>query len=161
MELWDVYDAFKQKTGRTHERGVPLNEGDYHIVVHVIIVNDNKEILIQKRQPWKEKPNMWDVSAAGSAITGDSSLAAAIRETKEELGIDLKQENIRYILTNKNWPYFDDVYVVKQNVDIKDLHLQYEEVADAKWSTIDHIRQLIKEERFITYPYIENIFKIL
>lgn len=40
MELWDIYDKYRQKTGRTHERGNTMKEGDYHLVVHVWIIND-------------------------------------------------------------------------------------------------------------------------
>ncbi len=41
-----------------------MKEGDHHLVVHVWIVNDKGEFLIQKRQSWKEGgPNMWDGAA--------------------------------------------------------------------------------------------------
>ena len=67
MELWDVYDKFRHKTDKTHERGNSMQAGDYHFVSHIWIVNDNGEYLIQKRQPWKKGwPNMWDSSAKHS-----------------------------------------------------------------------------------------------
>lgn len=158
MELWDIYDENKQRTGRTHQRGVKLDKGDYHLVVHVWIVNDLKEILIQKRQPWKKGyPNMWDCSAAGSAITGDDSIQAAIRETKEELGIDLKINNGRLLFTHKFSCGFNDVWLVRQNVDIKDIKLQYEEVADAKWVNKDKIREMVKKGEFINHQNLEII----
>lgn len=49
MELWDLYDGCFKKTGRTHERGKPLPEGQYHLVVHIYPINRKGEILIQKR----------------------------------------------------------------------------------------------------------------
>ena len=33
MELWNVYDQYRQITDRIHERGVEMKDGDYHIVV--------------------------------------------------------------------------------------------------------------------------------
>jgi isopentenyldiphosphate isomerase len=85
MEFWDIYDKYRQKTGRIHERGTSMQSEDYHLVVHVWIINDLGEFLIQKRQPWKKGwPNMWDSSSAGSAIVGDDSKQAAMRETTTE-----------------------------------------------------------------------------
>ena len=39
MELWDVYDARRQLTGRTHRRGMPMQAGEYHLIVFVWIFN--------------------------------------------------------------------------------------------------------------------------
>ena len=43
-ELWDLYDADGQKTGRFHERGKPLPPGGYHIIIHVWI-RSRREII--------------------------------------------------------------------------------------------------------------------
>ncbi|MGH4137889.1 NUDIX hydrolase [Clostridium sp.] len=161
MELWDIYDKNRQKTGRTHERGRDMLTGDYHLVIHVWIINDKGEFLIQKRQPWKEGyPDMWDCSVAGSAILGDTSEKAAIRETKEELGIDLDMSKSELLFTVEFSRGFDDIWLVRQNVDINDIKLQYEEVADAKWVVASEIRELILKGEFIAHDYIEKIFEI-
>ena len=162
MELWDIYDKYRQKTERTHERGNPMKEGDYHLVVHVWIVNDKGEFLIQKRQPWKEGwPNMWDSSAAGSAVLGDSSKEAAIRETKEELGVDLDISKGEILFTVKFSCGFDDIWLVRQNIDISDLKLQYEEVADAKWASEEEIKQMAQHGEFIAFHYLDDLFEIV
>lgn len=73
MEYWDLYDAQRQKTGRIHQRGVPLNEGEYHLVVHGCLFNAAGQILIQQRQPFKEGwSNLWDVTVGGSAQQGET-----------------------------------------------------------------------------------------
>ena len=160
MELWDIYDKNREKTGRTHERGIPVKEGDYHLVVHVWIVNDRGEFLIQKRQPWKKGwPNMWDGSAAGCAVVGDSSRGAAIRETKEELGVDLDMSKGEILFTVKFSSGFDDIWLVRQNVDIKDLKLQYEEVADAKWVSEKQIKKMVQDGEFIAFNYLDKFLK--
>ena len=54
-ELWDIYDINRKKTGRTAERDVyQFKEGEYHIVVTGVILNNNKEILISKRAEFKK-----------------------------------------------------------------------------------------------------------
>lgn len=162
MELLDVYDKYRHKTGRTYERGTPIKEGRYHLVVHIWIVNDKGEFLIQKRQPWKKGwPNMWDCAAAGCATTGDSSKQAIIRETKEELGIDLEIDEIEILFRIKFSFGFDDIWFVKQNIDIDDLKLQYEEVADAKWVNENEIKQMVQNGEFIEYHYFEDLFKMI
>lgn len=162
MERYDVYDKNRNKTGRTHERGTPVNPGDYHIVVHVWIFNDNGEFLIQKRQSWKKGwPNMWDCSAAGCAIVDDDSKSAAIRETKEELGVDIDLTNEEVAFTINFPTGFDDIWIIKQNINIDNLKLQYEEVAAAKWVKESEIIELVKKGEFIEHPYLDRLFKIV
>ena len=50
IELWDILDENGNITGRLHERGKPMVEGDYHLVVHVWIMNHKGEFLISKRR---------------------------------------------------------------------------------------------------------------
>ena len=41
MEYWDIYDRSGNKTGRTVERGMPMAQDEYHLVVHVWVVTPN------------------------------------------------------------------------------------------------------------------------
>jgi isopentenyldiphosphate isomerase len=160
MELWDLYDKDRLPLNKTHERGVPITEGEYHIVVHVCIFNSKGEMLIQQRQPFKQGwPNMWDITVGGSAVTGDSSQEAASREVLEEIGLELDLSNQRPHLTINFDQGFDDVYLVNMDVDITKLKLQYEEVQTVKWATIDEIFTLIDDEKFI--PYHQSLIQLL
>ena len=162
MEILDVYNEKREKTGRTHERGIPVKKGDYILVVHVWIVNDKGEFLIQKRQPWKKLwPDIWDCAAAGAAQQGDNSSGAALREAKEELGIDLDIDKGHVLFTDKFSFGFDDIWLVRQNIDINKLELQQEEVADARWVTEEEIRQMVSKGEFIDYYYIDKLFKMI
>ena len=70
MELWDIYDIDRVRTGRVAQRGKPaseggLGEGEYHLVVHICVFNGRGQLLLQQRQKDKEGyPNLWDVWAA-------------------------------------------------------------------------------------------------
>lgn len=159
MELWNVLDQYRHLTERIHERGQEMQVGDYHVVVHVWIVNDQGQFLIQKRQPWKKGwSGMWDCAAAGSAILGDSSEQAAVREVKEELGIELDLNSSEKLFTVKFSCGFDDVWFVRQNVEIETLCLQEEEVADAKWVTPHEIEGMVANGEFIPYRYLQLLF---
>ena len=48
MELWDIYDEYRKKTGKTHQKGIKTKEGEYHIAVRVWIVNGKNELLLQQ-----------------------------------------------------------------------------------------------------------------
>lgn len=161
MELWDVYDKNRKKVGRTHQRGIPMKKGDYHLVVHIWIINSKGEYLIQKRAPWKEGwPNAWDCSAAGSAISGDDSDQTAKREVMEEIGLDMDMGKAERLFTIKSNSVFDDVYLLRQNVELDELRLQYEEVADVKWATEKEIKEMVSKGEFIPYPSLDHIFEL-
>jgi isopentenyldiphosphate isomerase/GNAT superfamily N-acetyltransferase len=162
METWDIYNDKREKTGRTHIRGEDMQEGDFHQVVHIWIVNENGEFLIQQRQSWKKGwANMWDCAAAGAALSNETSEMAAMRETKEEIGLDLQMEQAEILFTIKFSRGFDDHYLVKQNVHINDLSLQYEEVADVKWASMDEIRALVESGEFIRYDILDSLFELI
>lgn len=162
MEIWDIYDKYRRKTGATHERGITMKTGDYHIVVHVWIVNSKGELLIQRRQlDKKDWAGMWDCAAAGSAILGENSRDAAIRETKEEIGLDIELKDLDPLFTIKFSSGFDDNWLVRQDVNLEDLVLQQEEVADLKWASMEDIREMLVNSEFIPYHFIEQLFEII
>jgi isopentenyldiphosphate isomerase len=54
---------------------------------------------------------------------------------------------------------FDDIWLVRQNVDLQDLKLQYEEVADAKWVSEEQIKKMVKDGEFIAFNYLDKFFE--
>lgn len=74
-------------------RGEQLSIGGYHLVVHVWIRNSKGEYLISQRSENRSTfPLMWEC-VSGSVVKGEDSLQGAVRETKEEVGIDLNTES--------------------------------------------------------------------
>ncbi len=160
-ELWDIYDVDRVLTGKTHVRGNPLGKNEYHLVVHICIFNSKNELLIQKRQPWKEGwPDMWDLSAAGSALAGESSIMAAERETREELGYELDLTGERPYFTFNFIGGFDDFYLVKRDVELSRLTPQYEEVQAVKWAGKEEVFQLAREGKFVPYYFLDVLFEM-
>lgn len=161
MEIWDLYDINRIPTGETMIRGEKLKENSYRLVVHVCIFNKQGKMLIQHRQPFKSGwSDMWDITVGGSAISGDTSQTAAEREVFEEIGYKLDLSNIRPSFTI-NFPNgFDDIYLVEREVDISTLKLQYEEVKELKWATLDEIKDMLESGEFIPYnkSFIELLF---
>jgi isopentenyldiphosphate isomerase len=160
MELWDIYDENRVKTGRTMVRGDKIKDGDYHLVVHVCIFGSDGRMLIQQRQPFKSGwSNLWDITVGGSAVSGDTSRTAAEREVYEELGLKINLDGVRPAMTVNFKHGFDDIYVITDDVDINGLKLQYEEVQAAKWATFDEIITMIDKGTFI--PYNKGMIEML
>lgn len=86
---------------------------------------------------------MWS-QTGGGVDHGETSLQAALRECKEELGITVDINNIELMLSFKRKYTFVDVWLVRQDFDIKDLVLQEDEVADVKWCSLDEIKNMAK-----------------
>lgn len=144
MELWDVYDENRNPVGRTHVRGVPLREGDYHIIADVWTVNQEGKILLTQRHPDKPYGLFWECTG-GSALAGETSLMGAIRELSEEIGIHAEKEDLHLIHTIRQKERFVDTYIMRQNVEEEDLRLQAEEVVGAKFVTYDELIRLFEE----------------
>lgn len=161
MELWDILDCNRQKTGKLIARGQPMRQDEYHLVVHVWISNSQGQYLISKRTSNKTYPLMWETTG-GSAIAGDSSLQAALREVKEELGIELNPNGGKCIYSYKrqhaNFPDFVDVWLFQQEIDITSVVFQADEVCDARWATLEEIKQLIVDGKFVNvFHYIDQL----
>jgi 16S rRNA (adenine1518-N6/adenine1519-N6)-dimethyltransferase len=87
----DERDQVLREAPRSEVHGDNLR----HRAVHVLIFSKNGEVLLQKRTRWKDRhPLLWDSSAAGHLSAGEDYDAAAHRELKEELGIDVALEKV-------------------------------------------------------------------
>ena len=132
----------------------------YHLIVHVCIFNTAGQMLIQKRAHRKRAwPDLWDISAGGSAVAGEDSFQAAERETKEELGllIDLSDQRPHFSINYSRG--FDDFYAVIRDVDLNTLTLQESEVAQVRWATLREVREMEREHTFV--PYFPGVIEMI
>lgn len=153
MEFVDLLDENRVPLGRTAERFSPRREGEYRSVVHICVFNSAGEMLIQKRVEGKKLwPGRWDVAAAGGVSAGETSRTAAEREFHEELGIPLDLTGKRPTVTVNFNRGFDDFFVVVRDIDLGELHLQKEEVSDARWVSVEEAQAMVERGEFVTYP---------
>lgn len=159
-ELWDVYDGDFKPTGRTHRRGDDMPAGDYHLSVHIWVQNSRGEFLNTLRSPNKGYPNMWE-NTGGSALAGDDSLTAALREVREETGLVLDPDKGECILRMKGKDYFADVWCFRQDFDLKDVVLQKGETCGARWATREQIAKEIRQGLFVPVQQFEMIMDLI
>ena len=164
MEIIDLYDSKKQKLNKTMERsaGEPA-DGEFKLSVHTWILNSKGELLIQKRnENLKRNPGKWAFTG-GAVDTDETSLNGAKREVKEEIGIEVKDDEIEYLLSFKREKGFVDVWLVKKDIAIEDLKLQDEEVSEARWVSLKTLTELAEKGEMVNSVnlYIELLVKLL
>lgn len=117
MELWDIYNEKKEKTGRTMKRNDwNMKPDEFHLTVLGVLQRPDGKFLITKRRMDKEWAAGWWEVPGGGVRAGEESKEAAMREVKEETGIDVSNAGGGYVFTyqrinpeEKN-NYFVDIY---------------------------------------------------
>ena len=148
MEYWDLYNSERKPLNRVHARGEAFAEGEYYVCAEVWVKNSKGQFLITKRHPDKKAGNLWEFSGGGT-LAGESTLQSAVRELKEETGIDVGEQELRLFATYQRKNYFLDLFLLTKDVDITDIVLQPGETVDAKWATADEIQQMIANEELV------------
>lgn len=160
-EYFTIYNAQQQPTEKIGIRGIPLNTGEYRMVVTVLIFNKNNELLIQQRSSIKDSfPNLWDFSASGQVLAGEPIFKGAERELQEELGISVNLADTPSRFTCSFEEGWDHYFFIQHDVDIPQLTLQKEEVQQAKFVTHSEFMQLVETEKFIPYLFNPMIFDL-
>ena len=153
-ELFDVLDEKGNYTEKVETREKCHKEGLWHKAVTLCIINSKGEVLLQRRSANKKLwPNMWDITAGGHVLAGEFGFEAVIRETKEELGIELKKDEITFLGSSISKQekgdiinnHFNEYYIATKDIDETKLKIQEEEVSEIKWISKDEIIEKIKD----------------
>lgn len=169
MEFIDVLDERRNKVGIVRNRELVYKNGDWHKTVHIWLINSKNELLIQKRAKDKQTfPNLWAISIAGHVISGETSIEAALREIKEEIGIDVNPNDLKLIFTIKRIQEYkngflhvhDDVYLFKYDLDLYNTKIQKEELTDIRFINYKELEERLinKDPSFV--PFTEEHEKL-
>lgn len=152
MEFIDIFDENNNYTGEVKEKQQAHEDGNFHRTAHVWIINDKNELLLQKRSASKKShPNCWDISGAGHIRTGESVIEGAIRELREELGVEAEEKDFEFIATIKSTKNpknmeFAYVYLLKCNKTIKQYIFKDEEVSEVKYVFYKDLENMVEEK---------------
>ena len=150
MEKYELVDIKGNNTGKilTHiDIGKPNSiPKEYDVsVTGAVIINDNNEILLQKRSRFKRSnPSKWGI-CGGKVNLGETTLDAVIRETLEEIGIILDKKDLKILSIYTNEKAYFTVYYVRKNVNIAECKLQTDELEEIKFFKIEELQYLDNE----------------
>lgn len=171
-EYLDVLDEKGEKTGEALPYDEVHRRGLYHRAVHIWLLNSKSELLLQKRPLDKRAhPGLWDMAVGGHVSSGETSVEAAQKETREELGLDLPRESFELLFSLKDKRFvhgsdfiddeFNDVYLVHSDVEVRDLKLPEDEVDEVRWVSIDEFKKWMDGEGEALVPHAEEHRRLL
>lgn len=121
-----------------------------------------KQVLLQRRQNTGFADGLWDFSCAGKVEDGESMTAAAVREAKEELGVTVAAESLRFaVLLHKcDKPYnlvYYNAYFVCTDFDGEPTICESEKCSELKWYDLDNLPDdLIDDRKFALKAYLDG-----
>ena len=162
MEMIDIYDENKVKTGEIIPRGKGLKKGQYMLYVLAVLEDEYGKLLATKRSNDKKwGAGAWEIPG-GSAKAGEDSLTAVLREVVEETGLEIDKSKGKLIYSYKNEDaesgdnYFVDIYHFKGCFDKSRIKVNPDEVTDYRFVDEDDMEELEKEEGFLHYERVRK-----
>ncbi|ULT59248.1 NUDIX domain-containing protein [Neobacillus drentensis] len=148
-----IFDQARNEMGVASREEVH-KKGYWHEVFHCWFLSHNDLLLQVRSEQKKENPSLLDITAAGHLLA-DETVADGVREVKEELGVDVPFEELVPLgiieYCSIQGTYIDNeianVFLYKCHVEIKDFHLQKEEVAGIVKVYFNDFRQLWDESK--------------
>lgn len=163
MEILDIVDEKGNPTGQTVEREKAHREGIRHRSSHVWLFRKRSgraEILLQRRSSGKDSfPGCYDISSAGHIPAGVDYIPSAVRELREELGVEAEGSQLQYCGTRYIYyervfsgkPFIDNqvsnVYMLWLDREAEDFVLQKEEVEEVKWCDFEKCVELVQQNK--------------
>lgn len=143
MEYLNLYD---KEGNLTNEKGIRGEKTDKLVgIVIIFIENSNGEFLIQKTS--KSRENVY-ATTGGHVSYGSTFKETVINEVKEELGIDISNDNIIEVNTYIREKVIQKVYYLKKNININDIIIQEDEVEKIEWLSKKQINKIIDNNEF-------------
>ena len=144
-EIFDVVNEFDLVVGQK-PRSEVHRLGLMHRATHVLVFNSSGEVFLQKRSMKKDRqPGLWDSSASGHLDQGEEYDACAVREVREELGLELKAAPERlFKLAASEQTDQEHVWVYRSQAE-GPFSLHPEEIETGGWFTAQEVTRWMKE----------------
>lgn len=142
-EKRDLYNKDSIKTDKTYYKGDIIPDGYYPMVVMIAIQNSEGKFLMQKRV--ESKGGDWGVTG-GHPKSGESPYEGIITEVKEELGIDISNNEVIEFANGCDGKDCYKMYYTKLDLDINEFNIQEEELTEVKWFSIEELQNMVNEK---------------
>ena len=141
MEYNDIYDKYRNRTGRQHLRGTRWGVGEYGLVVCVWVYDGKGNLLLTRRAPGKSFAGTWE-NSGGAAIAGETSRQAIARELFEETGIRAEEEEFELLSSGMDRNTHYDFYCLKRQIPVEEICLLPGETDAVQWASFEKVRQM-------------------
>lgn len=157
-EWWDVTDEHGHPTGQIHRRGSPdWPSGRFHLIVATCAYRPDGAVLLTQRSATKEFPLAWEFPG-GSALAGETSSDAALRELHEETGLHVPAGALTFVERFRESSALLDFYTAPA-VNDPALTLDPEEVAAAAWASLEDVQLRLREGK-MALPWMARLNKL-
>ena len=150
MEILDAYNGDGSLAGCDLVRGEKIPQGLFHLVSEVIVRHTDGDFLLMQRDYNKKVfPGMFEATVSGGAIKGESAEECAIRELKEETGLDCT--NLIYICKSID-PATQGIYYIylcETDCSKKSITLQAGETISYQWMSQADFLKFIETDRYV------------
>lgn len=156
LEKIDVLNDFGLRTNEVLTRQEVHRLGKLHRAVHLYLFDYNGNILLQRRSNSVDHyPNMFSISLTGHVGAGEGSMLALEREIEEELHMDPKKMNAKFLFSFRRDAIlssdyidrqFNDVYVSFHDFQLNDIIPEKKEIKELQLVPIVEFKKMIDEK---------------
>jgi len=170
-EYIEILNDKGEISGKVCKKSEAHKKGLFHASVHIWIIDQDKNVLIQKRASNKDVfPNLWDISVAGHISAGEQPEISAIREIEEEISLSVSKEELHYIGTSKKKVIhkhnlidneLHHIYICSKKFEIESLKIQLEEVAKIKTIKLEQLIHEVSKEKNTFVPHGQDYYSFV
>lgn len=161
-EIWDAYKKDGTPAGFHLLRGEPIPEGFFHCVCSTIVRHrDGSYLLMQRDWDKPNYPGCWELGACRSIWQGETPLEGAIRELKEECGLDTCELELLFVVRYRSAFYHH--YLCVTDCDKNAITLQSGETIAFRWIERNELLEFFRNGSAIPSqkqrlaPYLDQI----
>ncbi|MBL4935091.1 NUDIX domain-containing protein [Clostridium sp. YIM B02515] len=151
MEIWDAYKEDGTLAGCELIRGEEIPKGLFHLISEIIVKHKGGMYLLMQRE-WKKPnyPGLYEAGASGSSLKGEEPYDAAVRELKEETGVEAEKLESIYKYISNDTLYYG--YLCETDCDKESIILQEGETISYLWLTREEFLKFVETDMYVQ-PY--------
>lgn len=142
MEWLELFDINENYLDKKIVRGITPNKDEYVMIVYIFIRNAEGKFLLEKNKIKKT----WVVP--GGHVNEKNPINSIKRECNEELGIIIDESKVKSIDTLCNNNRLFKIFYLEEDISLKDITIQKEEVMDVNYFSIEEIDYMIENGSF-------------
>lgn len=150
MEIIDYFDIDNKEKLGSAERMYVHENNLWHREVAIWVMNENNEILLERRSPKKKRGANKLSIVAGHVDENEKECIAALREVKEEIGLEYKEEDLIFLgiyrMQHDKNKCFSYTYLLKTDKKINEMIMQEDEVSELKYITIEELEERVEKQ---------------